>query len=414
MRVETVVIIQLILAFCQRCSPSMQSFALWVTAISPGKLLTECMDRSRISTTRARLLRDFSENIKEVVSMKGLRLEVLCYYPVVARVASVVFICLLALTSLMFANGCRDSAGGALTINSQTDCQSAGLWGKVKSCILYEVSWKETFGRIEISSPVTISNSVIFLESGNKSESIYYDMNGAPKWKDEFTYNDGKLTECVSYRCINGNCTVASPQWSYINSYDKNGRIHKVEGYDYNDAAQKSSSASWVHVYEYFEDESNVVISSYDSNGALQWKHIDKYNADGKIIESAHYDRNGTIQWSDKFKYDSEGNKIEWARYNSDGSLQWKDKFKYDDNGNEVECANYDYRNKLMWKLIYRYINEEDLEHYDPNGSADIDNRFDRCGNWTVKVTLEEKKKFGGTFLEVKEIEKRTLTYYSQ
>jgi len=351
----------------------------------------------------------------KVVSMKGLRIKVQRYYPVVAKVASVVCICLFTITSLMFAGGCGGSTGQLPVLYGETDWQRIGLRGEVKSWTLYEVSWTENFGRIEISSPPAINHSTTFLESGDQVESIYYDMNGKPKWKDEFTYDDDgeTWTGCISYKCIDGDYNATSPQWSYTNLYDNDGRIYRVEGYDYDDAGKKSSRPSWVHLYEYFEDEGKISLSSYDSDGKLQWKNIDRYNADGMIIESAHYDNDGTIKYSEKFRYDSEGNKIEWSRYDSDGSLEWTDKFKYDDNGYEVECANYDYRNQLMWTTVYLYINDEELANFDPDSIENMENLFDTCGNWTVRVTLEEKEGFGGTFRKVKEIEKRVLTYFS-
>lgn len=362
---------------------------------------------------RKQLFGGCSETVKKVVPMKGLRLEVQRYYPVVAKVASVVCICLLALTLLMFADGCGDSTGQLPVLFGETDWQRIGLRGEVKSWVLHEVSWTEVFGSIKVASEIT-SHSTTFRKWGDQDESIYYDMNGKPKWKDEFTYNDDETwTGCISYKCINEDCTADSPQWSYKNLYDNAGRIYRVEGYDYDDAGKKLSRASWVHLYEYFEDEGKISLSSYDSDGKLQWKNVDRYNADGRIIESAHYDNNGTIKYSEKFRYDSQGNKIEWSRYDSDGLLEWMDKFKYDDNGNEVECANYDYRNKLMWRNVYLYVNDEELAHFDPNSSANMENRFDICGNWTVRVTLEENEGFGSTFRKVKEIEKRVLTYYS-
>jgi hypothetical protein len=44
---------------------------------------------------------------------------------------------------------------------------------------------------------------------------------------------------------------------------------------------------------------------------------------------------------------------------------------------------------------------------------VDLENRFDNYGNWTFKVTLEEKKGFDGFYYVVKEVEKRSLTYFS-
>ncbi len=202
------------------------------------------------------------------------------------------------------------------------------------------------------------------------------------------------------------------PQWSYANFYDDDGRLVKVEGYNYDGAGQKPSSPSWTHTYDYLMNEGKIVHSSYSQNGTLQWKNVSLYDGNGFNTESVQYDNNGAIQWKDKFKYDAKGNKTEWGRYNADSSLQWKDVFKYDDKGNEIECANYDHTNTLVWKNTYLYVNELGSDGFDINKNAGLKNEFDGNGNWIMRLTLEEKEGFGGSYYTVKDVEKRAITYF--
>jgi hypothetical protein len=314
----------------------------------------------------------------------------------------------------ILASGCQNSAGKLPVLYAETDWERMGLHGKVNSLSLYNISWEESFSKINLKSENTIDQSTVFLNTGNQIESTYYNMNGLPNWKDVFIYaSDGETwLECVSYKYINAGETVPSPQWSYTNSYGNDGRLFKVAGYNYDSAGQKLAGESWVHIYEYLDDEGKIAHSSYTSSGALQWKNISRYNADALETESTQYDNNGNMQWRDEFKYDVHGNKIEWSRYDSESSLQWKDVFKYDDKGNEIECANFDRSNKLLWKDIYLYLNESDFDNLDLNQKANFINRFDSNGNWTLKLTLEEKKGFGSSYFTVKEIEKRAITYF--
>jgi len=79
---------------------------------------------------------------------------------------------------------------------------------------------------------------------------------------------------------------------------------------------------------------------------------------------------------------------------------------------NEIECASFDSSSKLMWRNIYCYLDEADLNDVDTNSITRSENKFDSSGNWTIKVTLEEKPGFGDQYLTVKEIEKRMFTYF--
>jgi len=310
--------------------------------------------------------------------------------------------------------GCGSNTGQLPDLYAQSDWQRMGLRGSVSSLALYELSWEDAFGRIRLAGLPAIDQSTAFLPTGNQAESRYYDMAGQPKYSDVFVYDDDGETwlECVSYKSESGNDSPRSPQWSYTNAYDERNRISRVEGYDYDTSGQKLAKASWVHIYEYAADEGKIVRSSYSGTGALQWKNVTAYDGEGRASVSTHYDQNGFAGWSDKFKYDAKGDRIEWSRYDSKGSLQWRDVFTYDDNGNEIRCANYDYRNKLMWEAVYLYVAEEDLEGFAVNRWTEVKNKFDSRGNWTVRVTLEKKDGFGGSYVTVKEIQKRVIGYF--
>lgn len=313
------------------------------------------------------------------------------------------------LSIIVFSSGCS-STTGRLPGTDESDWQRMELHGRVRSLDLYEVSWEEAFGKLEAKLPGIIDQSTVFSTTGNQVESAYYTGQGALSWKDVFLYDNGGETwsECVSYYEDAGTW----PQWSYTNFYDDQGRISKVEGFDYNDDGQKLSAPTWIHIYEYREDEAKIIRSSYSANGTLQWENISKYNAAAMVASSSHYDDTGAMKWRDIFKYDNKGNRTEWARFNSRGVLQWRDEFKYDINGNETECLNYDYENRLLWKAVYLYLDETGLTSLDIRKSADLENSFDIYGNWTYKITLEEKRGFDGSYYKVKEVEKRSLTYF--
>jgi hypothetical protein len=308
--------------------------------------------------------------------------------------------------------GCGGGSRLLPDLYAQSDWERMGLHGNVRSLTLYELSWEEAFGSISITAPPSVDQSTAFLPTGNQVESQYFDMAGRPDYRDVFVYDsDGETwLECVSYKSPSG--STASPRWSYTNSYDDRNRIARVEGHGYDASGQKSAKASWVHIYEYRADEGKIVRSSYDGDGALQWKNVTEYDAQARASASTHYDQNGAAQWSDRFKYDDKGNRTEWSRYDAKGSLQWRDVFAYDDNGNEVRCSNYDYRGGLMWETVYLYLSEGDLATFSLSGWADIGNKFDGRGNWTVRMTLEKKNGFGGNYVTVKEIQKRALVYF--
>lgn len=309
--------------------------------------------------------------------------------------------------------GCQKSAGKLPLLYEESDWQRMGLYGNVSSLTLYELDWEEAFGEIKVISSPVIDQSTNFNDKGNQVVSVYYDMNGQPKNKDVFVYDvDGETwLGCITYDySIIRSDTL--PQSGYTNFYDPEGRIYRIEGYDYDDSGEKLNPPSWVHLYTYLSQEGKIVRSSYDGKGALQWKNVIEYDSNGREIASIHYNSLGTLNWHDKFKYDNEGNKTEWSRYDSKGSIQWKDVLKYDENGNEIECANYDHRNILIWKDIYIYIDIGDIEGYDIINGFDVKNKFDTNGNWIIKVTLEEKTGFGGNYLNLKEIEQRAITYF--
>ena len=352
--------------------------------------------------------------MKRVNLMNDIRDKGQSSFPVGTGRILAAFVFLLILVSLLFTAACQKSAPQLPVLYNETDWQRMGVHGNVNGLTLYELSWEEAFGRIKVTSAAIVDQSTVFAETGNQVESVYYSLNGQPKWKDTFLYDiTGEYwMECISYRYTGGDGNAVLPQWSYNHLYDGYSRVYRVEGYDYDEAGQKLSPASWMHTYEYLYDDGQIVRSSYDSRGALQWKNVTQYDTNARATKSTHYDHDGVMQWSDKYVYDAKGNRTEWSRYDSKGALQWRDVFKFDDNGNEIECSNYDYRNRLMWKDIYIYITEGELENFDINKGRDVENKFDRYGNWTIKMTLEEKEGFGSSFLSVKEIQKRSITYF--
>ena len=325
-----------------------------------------------------------------------------------------VLILVVLFSSFIIAGGCRQTTGKLPLLYEQSDWQRMGLHGNVSDLTLYGIDWDEAFGKIKLTSTAVLDQSTHFNKKGNQVDSEYYGMDGQVKNKDVFIYDsDGETwLECTNYKSP-GKESTASPQSGYTNYYDSEGRVYRIEGYEYGDSGDRLSPPSWVHIYEYLDEEGKILRSSYDSKGALQWKNMTEYDLNTREIASAHYDDLGVLQWHDEFKYSEDGNKTEWSRYDSEGVLQWKDVLKYDENGNEIECANYDYRNILMWKDIYVYtIDIADIEGYDIAKIRDIKNKFDSNGNWIVKITLEEKNGFGSTYCSVKEIERRVITYF--
>jgi hypothetical protein len=144
-------------------------------------------------------------------------------------------------------------------------------------------------------------------------------------------------------------------------------------------------------------------------------------------VEIEHRNNKGGVEWIDKFGYDAKGNKTESSHFLSNGLLDWTEKSKYDKTGNEVERARYDARGHLVQRYFFRYVELpavtiadyiDDGESlfvstgYDPNGNDNNAPAFDKQGNWTVRVTLEENDKFGYKYLEITEVQKREIQYY--
>lgn len=330
------------------------------------------------------------------------------------RAAAALLSIIMILTIVIISCGCGKAPAQIPPPYDESDWERMGLKGETETLTLYEVEWQEAFGKISISSAEATDQTTRFNQNGNQTESCYYDINGNPSWKDVFNYeSDGKTwLECVSYKPAQPGSEELVAQWSYTNIYDNTGRLNRIEGYDYDSAGQKLPDNTWVHLYSYDEAEGKLERASFDETGVLQWKNISTYNEFGQEIEAAHYDDSGAVIWRDTFKYDSAGNKTEWVRYADDGTVSWKDVFTYDAEGNETECSNYDYTGKLMWKTIYIYINEFDLDGFEISNAGNTENSFDENGNWTIKLTLDEKEGFGSSYYEVKEIEKRALSYY--
>jgi hypothetical protein len=311
---------------------------------------------------------------------------------------------------------------------SSTEKDNREMWGlhsSVKAYTLYTVVPLERLGRIfEAESAPVYSHS--FSTTGNRIEVVYYDALGNPVVNEKLTYNADNMVTCVRYK-YNDDGSGTIETGSYTNVYGDDNIIDYIRGYYYH---QQQDRVDWLHLYEYFDDGRKTVISSFHHTDAffteLQWKHVHKYK-NNRLTEVQHYNKDGSIEWIDKFKYDSKGNKTEWARFMSRTRLEWIDKFKYDDNGNEVEYTRYDSNNHRVYKYLYRYVTipaveiDDDGEipdsiflskGYNPNRPGNTTDSFDQAGNWTIKVTLEENTNFGYTFLEVKEIQKREISYY--
>ena len=334
--------------------------------------------------------------------------------PVILHRFTTALILVVLVSTSIITSGCQKSTGKLPLLYEESDWQRMGLHGNVSDLTLFEIDWEEAFGKIKLTSVAVIDQSTHFNNKGNQVDSEYYDIDGRVNNKDVFIYDsDGETwLECINHNSP-GIESNASPQSGYTNYYDSDGRVYRIEGYDFGDSGEKLSPPSWVHIYEYLDEEGRILRSSYSSEGTLQWKNMTEYDSNAREIASAHYDDSGILQWRDEFKYNYDGNKTEWSRYDSEGVLQWKDILKYDENGNEIECANYDYRNILMWKDIYIYtVDVDDIQGYDVANIHNRENKFDSDGNWIVKITLEEKSGFGGTYLTVKEIEQRDITYF--
>ena len=341
--------------------------------------------------------------------------------PLARGISSVV--CLWIGLSVLLTSGCGNS--GAADSSATASADQGGLHGKVESYTIYDLYELERFGKYVVFEDLSLPVSSRSLsETGKTIESTYYDSLGRPIMNEKLIEDvDGKETWAKYEYDDNGSGTTEVG--GYTSYYFNDKSIDSISGYY---LSATNDRVNWVHTYEYLEHGRKTVISSYTGasvTSALQWKHIQKYR-DDRLVEAQHRDNKGAVEWTDKFGYDAKGNKTEWSHFLSSGRLDWIERYKYDKAGNEVERARNDSAGHLVSRYIFRYVklpavklqdyldNGESLflsVGYDPNQSADAASSFDKEGNWTVKVTLEENNDFGYTYLEVKEIQKRDIQY---
>lgn len=332
----------------------------------------------------------------------------------------------IGMASVIFTTSCANP--GAAESPAADNPGRSGLRGKVKSYTLYDLTELERFGKYVVFEDLSFPISMCALsETGKEVESTYYDGFGRPVVSSKMVEH-GNGTETWTKYGYGDDGNAQSEVGSYTSYYGNDESVDSIRGYYLTSTKDR---VNWVHTYERLEAGRKTVISSYivDSNflsSSLQWKHIQTFR-DNRLVEIEHRNNKGGVEWIDKFGYDAKGNKTESSHFLSNGLLDWTEKSKYDKTGNEVERARYDARGHLVQRYFFRYVELpavtiaeyiDDGESlfvstgYDPNGNDNNAPAFDKQGNWTVRVTLEENDKFGYKYLEITEVQKREIQYY--
>ena len=332
----------------------------------------------------------------------------------------------IGMASVIFTTGCGNPGAAESTRTGPPD--RSGLHGKVEAYTLYDLTQLERFGKYVVFEDISYPISTCTLsETGKEVESTYYDTFGWPVISDKMV-EDANGKETWAKYGYGDNGSVPIEVGGYTTYYGNDESIDSIRGYYLSSTKDR---VNWVHTYEYLEPGRKTVISSYivDSNfvnSSLQWKHIERFR-DNRLVEIEHRNNKGGVEWIDKFGYDAKGNKTESSHFLSNGLLDWTEKSKYDKTENEVERARYDSHGHLIHKYIFRYVElpvvtiEDYLKDgeslflsrgYDPNRSDNNAESFDKQENWTIRLTLEENNRFGYSYLEITEVQKREIQYY--
>lgn len=238
---------------------------------------------------------------------------------------------------------------------TKTDCQRAGLLGRVQTVRLETTDISGEGGRlVERSRGLVESN--MFDSEGKQTEDAYYGADGSLIFKMDYAYDTagGRIEKAV---------------------YDPHGALKEKESYT-NDRGGSAISSS-----------------VYKADGALHSKSDSTYDDKGNKTEWLLYNARGALidHWT--YTYDPDGKKTEEARYYADGSLDARYVYRFDGGTLPTQLAKYNAAGVVVEEQKYDY-------------------EFDSKGNWTKKTTSKRMSGNDRSDFEPAEVASRTITYY--
>jgi hypothetical protein len=270
------------------------------------------------------------------------------------------------------------AAGAWAQSAKKTDVEEGGLKGKVKSVkeTYYEAINK--FGEVikgKERYPPTLTRYDV---KGNKTEWNGYNSDGSFSYKYTYKYDaKGNTIEKIEYNSAGS----LKSTWEYDN---------KGNNIEYNEYSSGGSLGKKV-IYKYDDKGNRIEQNEYNSDGSLREKSTFKYDAKENRIERNEYNSRGSLRYKSTYKYDNKGNEIEWNEYNSAGGFDYKYTYKYDAKGNNIEYKTYILVAGALYEIfsttLFKYdANDNVIEKIAGDSVHNYNYRYDRKGNWTVKI----------------------------
>lgn len=200
---------------------------------------------------------------------------------------------------------------------------------------------------------------------GDEEITISYDEEGAVDERTVLSYNEeGRLVSKTEYDGA-GNTTYSSEfndQGQLIqSSWYSEGVLSSKDVTEYNENGEEAK----ISTFEPDGSLKSYVMMVYDSNGVRTQKRrfrgddtlslIYDYNNEGDTIKETSFDENGELtEWTD-YVYNESGKQVEATCYLADGSLSWRQTWEYNESGNLFRDNSYDENNALSSYMEYEY-----------------------------------------------------------
>ena len=218
---------------------------------------------------------------------------------------------------------------------------------------------------------------------GNRTEAVFYDPDGALRWRWRYTYNsNGHKMERVSTGAD------ADLRWTVYYTYDPKGNILEKAEF----TADQTLARHWRYTYDKIGTMTEE--ANYDATGALlgRWRYA--YDVQGRRVGESNHTANGALAWKWRYTYDAQGHLTEESRYDAVGTLLWQGRYTYDANGNRTGEATYRADGSLESQWHYNY------------------DAYDTLGNWTKQTKARWVTTSGNRGFDPAQVTYRTLTYH--
>jgi antitoxin component YwqK of YwqJK toxin-antitoxin module len=264
----------------------------------------------------------------------------------------------------------------ALGVCQANSWEEDGLRGNVKRLSVQRTEISNgTSGAVEGARKPVVEAS--YTTTGQKTEESRYSSSGALLWTFSYVYDEMGRRTSTECRFAKGQTTL-----KLISTYASDGRKEKSVTLGPGGVLQEQST------YSYDAQGNNVEVANLAADGSSVGRWTYAYNEKGRVREWIAYDANGGIVQDSAYSYDSEGRLKVTEEYGANNTLERKT--IYDSKGNEIEVEKYSANGAFLWKRQFEYT-------------------FDEAGNWTRKITKEDR---GMKDFTPVEIDLRTLEYY--